>query len=474
MSGAYIPLPDQDNVAVFIDSNTELFERYVLNTLLFDTEFRLKYHGTLCCSPCGRRFSEDFEQPMHNAIYYALSSIFADPTIQEGYLPPVYVIQRKLEEIAGQWPIIALDDIPLACAAYGEIIEIDIRTADYYAKRGMITWLKKRKFFLAANHALGAGEGWDVDELVRRIGDDVSAVSNASEDLAESFETIEYILTYEEPEIDRKSTGIPAMDVTLGGGLGRSEHLLAIAPTGSGKTVLACQLGVNLAQQGDFGILLTTEQMPNELLARMVSANCNIPFNTLSNIGLQRALPIMEEHKRREALQFAQDLQDNLIFRHLKTTPRGEDINTYIRKLLDAAERKYEKPVDFFILDWIGGALSAGIRQNPDLIRVLYQTAADSMADIARDRNIRAVSFAQTNPSQSHNKPRVDLTMMAECKTMGNNATAVVGISALLENDSTEKSFREDQFLYFSKSRKGESQPLKIRRDFAYQRFTCR
>jgi circadian clock protein KaiC len=53
------------------------------------------------------------------------------------------------------------------------------------------------------------------------------------------------------------ATGVPGLDLLLGGGLSGSPLVTVIGPTGAGKTVLACHLLFQAVQQGMRGLILT-------------------------------------------------------------------------------------------------------------------------------------------------------------------------------------------------------------------------
>lgn len=89
---------------------------------------------------------------------------------------------------------------------------------------------------------------------------------------------------------------------------------------------------------------------------------------------------------------------------------------------------------------------------------------------------IPVFGFAQAAMAQAANKPRVDQTMIAECKSLGNSATGVWGISAMTEAfdpnaPGSETTFRDDQYLYLAKARKSQGGLIKLRRQFQFQRF---
>ena len=70
----------------------------------------------------------------------------------------------------------------------------------------------------------------------------------------------------------RLTMGIPELDRMLGGGLPAGYSLLAVGPTGSGKTVLATQFLAEGALRGEPGVLAAFEKSPSQLLSGKLNA----------------------------------------------------------------------------------------------------------------------------------------------------------------------------------------------------------
>jgi circadian clock protein KaiC len=68
------------------------------------------------------------------------------------------------------------------------------------------------------------------------------------------------------PEV--ASTGTPALDVLLGGGLDRGATALVMGPTGSGKSVLTTQIAVAAAERGEHVALFVFDEILDALYAR--------------------------------------------------------------------------------------------------------------------------------------------------------------------------------------------------------------
>jgi len=70
----------------------------------------------------------------------------------------------------------------------------------------------------------------------------------------------------EQPLSHRLSTGTPALDEMLGGGVPRGYSVLVAGPSGSGKTVLSNQFIVEGVKRGENGIIAIFEKRPNDYL----------------------------------------------------------------------------------------------------------------------------------------------------------------------------------------------------------------
>lgn len=66
----------------------------------------------------------------------------------------------------------------------------------------------------------------------------------------------------------RVSTGIPAVDEMMGGGIPRGDSVLVTGPSGSGKSVLATQFIAEGAARGEPGVLVVFEEHPKEYIHR--------------------------------------------------------------------------------------------------------------------------------------------------------------------------------------------------------------
>jgi circadian clock protein KaiC len=72
-------------------------------------------------------------------------------------------------------------------------------------------------------------------------------------------------------EQDRMSTGIPALDAMLGGGLWPGSSTMVAGPSGSGKTILGLHFLYGGAERGEPGVMATLQENPTQL-ARIINA----------------------------------------------------------------------------------------------------------------------------------------------------------------------------------------------------------
>ena len=78
--------------------------------------------------------------------------------------------------------------------------------------------------------------------------------------LADELETAEYVL-----DDRRVSTGIPALDESLGDGYWPGAVTLIAGPTGAGKTIMGLHFLIQGAQNGEPGVLATFQENPTQL-----------------------------------------------------------------------------------------------------------------------------------------------------------------------------------------------------------------
>jgi energy-coupling factor transporter ATP-binding protein EcfA2 len=256
----------------------------------------------------------------------------------------------------------------------------------------------------------------------------------------------------------------------IGNGFRKGESTLVAGATGGGKTVFATMLAGDFSSVGIKTVFVTTEQKPHELLPRILSSRCNIPFEQFSEMGVHCIIPPsvsnVPDYMMRIAAQ-RESMKDNLKFLDWSNAS-GKTAQQDLEADLLMLHRQF--PFEAVIFDWIGGALS----KTRESLREVYMDAANKLHDIAKKHHWIVVMFAQLNKRMCDKKKYCNSTMLAEATAMADNATNAIYISALRPEESTEvgASYNEVQYFNIDKARKGPSGSVMVVRDFAYQRFT--
>lgn len=458
-------IPSENEIHRMVDKDPLSFEKYLLRAIDGSKSFFQRVRDTLCRTDTGTDVN-DFTMAPHNEIYRALLNYYtirpdmAAANISEQACRSF--LQAAAEGGSGNIGLHEVDQIALYVR---DVLQaIDPAEAVAMVSASYEYWLKKRRLRKLFN-SVTSKENWNPDTFV----DDAITQRKEIDRLREKKRTkFAFGDGMDEGEFDleRFSTGIPALDASLGGGWARTEYTLWIAPTGAGKTVMAMQQGVTLVRQKLKGIIISTEQRHIELEPRIVSAWANIPFDRIKDGIKERHLTHMESMA---VNQLKLELKESLWIENWMHD-RSKSILNDLDDLVESYKKEHGS-CDFVILDWIGGALGERAKSNPEIIRHLFQHTSDKMADLARDHDIITHAFIQAHPGQARNKQEIDSSMISECKTAGVNATNILGISALLANADDHNTFKEEQYIHCSKSRKGGARKVRVRREFGYQRF---
>jgi len=185
------------------------------------------------------------------------------------------------------------------------------------------------------------------------------------------FENVEQRLDSYDLQDEVVSTGWKSVDNVIGGGIGRQELVLFLAPSGGGKSVGMLNLAHNLMRQGLSGVYISLEMKDtkvtmrtDQMLARMTSGM----------ISLNKTEVAHQIHKFHE--------QTGVSF-HVKRmregTTRSSDIAAYLREL----KVRYGFHPDFIVGDYI------------DIMAADQKGAGDSMflKDKYVSEEFRAIGF---------------------------------------------------------------------------------
>ena len=463
----------------------ELFEQYMLVALNEDDRLWYAASQTLCLDKKYNRHVNDFSNVAHYAIYRAIKLgreklTEAGETFHSIPDGEIWVGLSMLSMDAIN-PIIAPEKV---VDVYTQWITIKSKIKPVFAvatvKDIWRSWLGTRQTARILNRVKNMdGEGMEEAlTAIRQVQSDLDGTEDRIVSISDMFEE-------EQPEVERfrlSDNPFKQLNEVLGGGFGRTEHSLFIAPSGGGKTVIACQLAVDLAMNGYRVLLISTEQAAHELMPRFISCasgspnivkKARIPFKLIKDgCNRQTFTTVFSNEQRTVANQIIKQLDKKLFVDHWKG---GKSVHN-IQSSLDRVNRELgeDGKIDVVILDWIGRVLAEETTDNGKL-RLLYQSAATAMKDLAINNNIATISMAQAQAAAA-NKLHLDNDCIAECKSLHNEATVAIGISAVKAKDSTEadgssSTYAQNQCFYCFKSRKSEAQAFMMRRNFGYQRF---
>lgn len=435
-------------------------------TLCWSLDYKFEYNN-FCCENSKSR-------------YLAFCALRRYRSIQSeatqgaiGGAPSSGIIRNFLEVMRLDYPNLVLDtDIDPACSYYEGILGDSMSGAEIepIVKASYPDWILDRKIQHAQDSADALKAfGNDLITLLMSTADSLKARLTSTDD--DTLKDVGVLMEQEEDNTQRIpfSPAMGIMNSALGGGLGRKEHVIFIGPTGSGKTVMACQLAANMAMQGVKVCYVTTEQPAIEIMPRILSNLSSygaeigkIPFRLIKD-GINRNILSPEQLKSLDII--SGKLKGNLgIEEWLGSGLTAADLETTVRKFV----ARYGT-IDVLILDWIGGALASEL--DPALKRSSYLDAATKMKDLAYAYNMATISMAQAVAGTEKTRYISD-KHIAECKALPREAVAGFGISALASvGENSETTYSNEQYLYAFKSRKAPGLAINITRRFDFQTF---
>jgi circadian clock protein KaiC len=86
--------------------------------------------------------------------------------------------------------------------------------------------------------------------------------------------------------LERTPTGVPGLDLALGGGLPRGRTTLVLGSPGAGKTILALQALAQGARNGEPGVFLTFEESPSDILANIAAFSWAPPRRAMGRLSI--------------------------------------------------------------------------------------------------------------------------------------------------------------------------------------------
>lgn len=282
-------------------------------------------------------------------------------------------------------------------------------------------------------------------------------------------------------------TGFKSLDEAIGGGLVMGETTMMAAINGGGKTVLAMQAALELGKQMVKTLILTTEQSPADLILRMLSNFTNTEFSEFTlrkditpenlAVGEERAVNLIPPYMWDNPILYDKIVQLNEIVEKYVyfidwSRGQGYSFESHFDQEIEKLEGIGWNP-NVLIIDWVGGGLEK--MKNRDQLRHYYTGAVDHIVNHCKRTKRASIIMAQFDKAKVRPGTKVTrMDMLSENKTMTNNVTNFLGLSALRGGDDTEVGkpvLLPRQYLYVEKARKGQGGLVPIDVFFKFQRF---
>lgn len=464
-----------EHIEEIVANHTDWFEQSVLAAALTLPDFVKQFGSVICPVKPPKPPEDDFVSPIDNVLFRAcrdfhdLMSLNKDAT---DLRPDMSFIYAAIKHAVSESLLLPDDEVPAFQRAQ-QCAALDMTPYKETLARGVPIWLEKvrvRKNLFKHRK----GKKLSSESVIADIRASISDIQSISHEQYRyrAVEGLDVQTNYKA----RHPTSLSGLNTILGGGLAFGESTMIVAPEGAGKTLLGLMLHCDLAiDNGLPGLFVSTEQGNTELLPRMVSARCDIPFKDIvDGVHLNR---LKTAQQRMDVMGLVQMLDKSRVLEWKRGKTRS--IVGDMEREIDIASEEMGTEVKYVIFDWLGRGAEASALTTEDFkyIRHLYQQSADYMADLARRRNIIMILFMQATMKLALNKPRVDATMIGECKSAGANQTQVLGVSAMMTNmqevqlNSASPSYTAKQFLFASKTRKAGGHLMPIGRMFEYQKF---
>lgn len=155
------------------------------------------------------------------------------------------------------------------------------------------------------------------------------------------FENVEERLESYEKEDAPISTGWTTVDDVIGGGVGRQELVLFLAPSGGGKSVGMLNLAHNFMRQGLSGVYISLEMKDKKVTMRTDQMLARMASGMISLNKTQVAHEIHKFHEETGVKFFVKRMRES--------TTNANDVAAYIREL--KVQRAFRP--DWIVVDYI-------------------------------------------------------------------------------------------------------------------------
>lgn len=182
-------------------------------------------------------------------------------------------------------------------------------------------------------------------------------------------------------------------------GFRRKELVMFMGPTGAGKTLTLHKIALSMASQSDlFGVYFYNDNTLADTLSRMWTNQSGVPIDEDK-----------ENSSYSQILKVKNTIGMRLNTKELRPQVDGVDfIRSYVRRL----QRKYEKKVDFIVVDY-SDLLAPPANCKFAESRHIAKAIVDSLHALAKELDILIVTATQTNVKGLKDGV-IDLTALSE------------------------------------------------------------
>lgn len=430
------------------------------------------------------KYVNDFTSPVKYTLFRAILFFREIPGTTVNI--PRAGIEAALKGLLNSDPmVVAGVDENAVLELYDRLIaEYDKNTVEAILANTWQTWLSNLRVQQQLLDLKRTGAAENITEKLDNIQNIVSGIKELNNVEKTTF-SVKDLLIQDKVVVERIPLGknFKGLNDCLGGGFGKTEHALFVVPTGRGKTVLSCQIAAEVAASGKHVLLITTEQHPDQLVPRIISAmsyqtaktgNGRIEFSKIKD-GITKELFNNFTNEQQSIIQNITNAINPYL--HLENWVGSNNEVSDISKLLDRVNKTLPEgeSIEMVILDWIGGAIVKGITDN-NVKRNILKQAAIEMHNIAYNYKVACISTTQADKN-ALGKKRVTGENIADCKSLHDEAEVAFGLSAVRTSETDEvtgertNSYSNEQRLFCFKSRKAEGLDIPVKCNFKYQRF---
>jgi len=462
----------------WLHANRAAFEYYVVNRLFHDESFRTSALAMLEHSD----FTDDTLAAIVGAMLSAKEVMQALPDISLPVPPTWEDLSTYAEMSNSQNDIYDDDDIPVIAARANELHATKFDDQWYLIDSFFKGWLTDSRARIYARQAQLAPV-IDATALADKLRRDAEAASKVVYN-EEDDDWNEALYGTSDKMIQRRSTGIRALDECLGGGLGEGECGLIFAGSGGGKTIACAQIAAHeLSTKDGYPLIIATEMRPIVYLVRMVCNVCNIKIKELRNcrnVSQIRGKVMSLSPGKLNTLETLVEL--------FKTRMRVEKVDDVAglsgSELLRSCTNRFEDIVGHtptsIHFDWLGDIADSGGPMSSAERAAAWEHAAASMVTFAEQSNIPTVVYAQA-VSSAELKHILTQGDVAISKGINKKMFWSLGITNLIDKTAAAEALKtgeslsnmtlDQQRFCLAKARNGEGSSLAVLREFDYQRF---